>query len=257
MRRFAPFLLIALAACSQSRPSFEAPDAGLPDAFPNHNAAQIGARVAEGTVGLTGFYAEGDIALTSPQQNGRFGMKLTAARDGRLYLTIHPGFGIEAARILVRPDSFFVYNRIDKTLRLGSMDEAQAALPVPVTAEEGFATVTGTLAAPPPGWTLRADSLLYHFTSPDGRSIVTVDPAVWRVVRSVRYDAGGALEEERRYERFAQVGDRVFPRRITIHRPGDRIQATLLYREITPNPSSQPPARIEVGAGVRRIPTDG
>lgn len=245
--------ILLLAACSSSRPAFDAPEAALPSAFPHHTYDQIRRHVAEGAAALHGIYAEGDIALTSPSQNGRFGMRLTATDAGFLYLTVHPGFGIEAARVLVRPDSFFVYNRIDNTLRLGSMDEASAALPIPVTAEDGFATVTGTLPLPgDASWSMRADSVYYYLTSPDGRRVFTVDPALWRVVRTVAYDAAGALEEERRFERFAQVGDRALPRRITLHRPADRIQATLLYREITLNPPELPPARLDVGPNVRR-----
>lgn len=243
-----------VAACGSSRPAFDAPDAALPGAFPNHSPAEIREAVARGTEAFRGVYAEGDIAVTSPAQNGRFGMRLTAADSGFLYLTVHPGFGIEAARVLVRPDSFFVHNRIENTLQLGPMAAALAALPVPVTADEGFATVTGTLLPPADrDWSLRADTALYYLSSPDGRRVVTVDPALWRVVRTVQYDATGALEEERRFERFADVGGQAFPRRIVIHRPGDRIQATLLYRDLTLDPAEGPPAALSVGAGVRRV----
>ncbi len=243
-----------LAACSSSRPAIEAPATALPDAFPNHGAEQIRARVAEGLGALQGFRASGDIALTSPAQNGRFGMRLLAADPGNIYLTVRPGFGIEAARVLVRPDSFFVHNRIENTLTFGSMEDALTALPIPVTADEGFATITGTLLPPAgPGWTVSADSLLYYFRSDDGRQVVTVDPTLWRVVRTVAYDAAGSLEEERRFERFAVVDGVTLARRITINRPADKVQATLLYSEIGVNPAEAPPALLDVGPNTRRV----
>ncbi len=258
MLRLYPFLLlVALSACSASRPAFEAPVRALPDAFPNHTAAQIRERVAAAAQGLDGLAAEGDIALSSPRQSGRFGMRLVADAGGHLYLTIRPGFGIEAARVLVRPDSFFVHNRLDNTLLYGSTVDALAALPVPLSAEDGFATVAGLLVPPVgPGATLRADSLYYYLTSADGRRVVTVDPALWRVVRSVTYSAGGALEEERRFERFVQVDRWVLPQRVFIVRPEDRLQATLVYRKLTPNPAEAPPARLVVGESARRIAAD-
>ncbi len=258
MHRFVLLLLFFVAACSSSRLAYDAPGADLPGAFPNHSAADIAARVRAGADGLVGIRVEGDIAVTSPKQNGRFGMRMVASRDGFLYLTVRPGFGIEAARVLVRPDSFFVHNRIDKTLTLGSMDDAQAALPVPITSEEGFATVTGTLVPPSgAGWTVSADSALYYLRSADGRQVVTVDPALWRVVRTVAYDDGGALVEERRFDRFADVGGHTLARRVVLIRPVDQIQATLLYREVEVNPADAPPRALAVGAGVKREPVGG
>lgn len=246
-------LVVALTGCRSTRLAtpgeMDAPP--LPDAFPHHSLAQIVNAVTASTASLRGIRASGQIALTSPAQSGQYGLNVLAGREVGAYITAS-AFGIEGVRVLVRPDSFFVLNRLDNTLTVGSTADASTALPVPLDPADAFLTLAG--AAPPragAGWTVDADSTSYYLRSPDGREVFVIDPALWRVVRYAAYGESGALVEERRFERFASTDGLPLARRIVLVRPADETRATLVYTSVELNPSDAPPARLESGSARR------
>ena len=191
--------------CTGTRRS-TTPDAatpGLPADFGRHRAADVLARLAAADT-LAGLTGRGRLLLNSPDQSGTFDVDLRAARDGRFVLTVS-ALGIEGGRALVRPDSVFLHNRIDNTLQLGPTARAAARLPFPLDGPDGFRLLAGTLRpVPAVGYTVEADrdEGVYRLRSADGRTVYSVDPTVWRVVRVVRYDAAGALSEEVLTDRY-------------------------------------------------------
>ena len=247
-------VVLTAAGCAAVRPKTAARP-GLPDRFPRHTLAEVLGAVAAADT-LAGLTARGEVVLASPDQNGRFATALDAARDGRMYLTVS-ALGIEGGRALVRPDSFFLHNRLENELTLGRTEDAGSLLPLPLSATDGFRALTGTLRPETAaGFALDTDLRqgLYLVRSADGRRVFTVDPALWRVVRVVRYDGGGALAEEILYDAYAPDGGALLPHRISVRRPADRFAATLVFRTAHPTATPDVPDRLRVPAGTRRRP---
>ena len=246
---------LLLAGCASTRPRTSSNDEarGLPGRFPRHSAGEVVGYLAASDT-LEGLDAGGDLVVASPSQNGRFSMSLDAARDGRLYLTAG-ALGIEGVRALVRTDSFFVHNRIENELLLGRTEDAGASLPIPLDVTDGFRTLTGTIRPETAaGFEITADAEqgVYLLRSSDGRRVYTVDPAIWRVTRFVRYEAGGALGEEVLFDRFEDADGVLLPRRVSLRRPADRLAATLLYDRAREVASPDIPDRLRVSPGTRR-----
>lgn len=245
--------LLAVAGCAGPRTATEA-RRDLPAGFPNHSATAIQRHLLEGTDSLQAFRAKASLTVNSPDQRGSFSAQISHRRDDSLYMTLSPGLGIEAARILVTPDSFYVYNRIEKQLTYGAVRDAQAVLPAALTVDDLFANLTGTLV---PSlnreWNVEADSSYYHLTS--GLRSYVVDPTTWRVVRYVKRSPSGEVVEERRFSEFDRFGSLYLPRRIIFRRPADDTNAVLYYRDLTLNPKRlQFDLRVSSSAERRPIP---
>ncbi len=225
------------AGCSGPRPPELARE--VPGAFPNHTLRQIQTRIARSTDTLRAFEATARLRIASPQQSGRFNATLRGRRGDSLFVSISPGLGIEAARALVTPDSFFVYDRINGRLTYGALADAAGQLPAPLLSGTVFENLTG-IAAPEADveWSLAADSSRYRLRSPDGRRTYTVDPAFWRVTRYVERAPGGAVVEERRFSAFDDFGGLVLPREVVLRRPQEETTVSAYYRRLTPNPGA-------------------
>jgi hypothetical protein len=152
-------------------------------------------------------------------------------------MSVSPGMGIEAARVLVTQDSFYVYDRIHQELTYGSLAYATEFLPVPVQPEDAFLILLG-LAPPDPdvAWTLEADNSQYLLRSTDGNRLIVVDPSIWRVVRYEQRTPEGDLIEQRQYSEFAEMDGLFLPRRLIVRRPFDEANAIVYYRDLTLNP---------------------
>ncbi len=252
--RLLPLALLAVSACASTRPHVPASDErALPARFPRHTLSEVLGELARADT-LPGLSGNGALALNSPQQSGQFSFTLEAARAGRFYLTVS-AFGIEGGRALARPDSVFLYNRLQNELLVARAADADRVLPVPLTSEDGFRTLAGTLRpSPTTGYTLEADQPggLYLLRSADGRQVFTVDPTVWRVTRAVRYDAAGALAEELLMDRYDRSKGAWLPFRLSVRRPADRLAATLLFEDLHPTATPDIPERLRVPSGTTR-----
>lgn len=241
MRRYLLLLTICLVAvlsgCSSSRPATTSRPA-LPSGFPSHTAAEIHQLMLHGTDTLQAYRATARLTVRSPEQNGTFSAEMHHRRQDSLYLTLSPGLGIEAARALVTPDSFFVYNRIKQRLTFGSLQGAAPNLPPVLTTGNLFATLTDLLVPPSDtDWRVHADSAYYHLRSPDERRRYVVDPTTWRVVRYEERGPSGELVEERLFSRFERVGGLHLPRQIVFRRPQENSSAVITFRKRTFNPA--------------------
>ena len=227
-------MLLAAAGCRSTRPP-AAPRPGLPAGFPNHSAAEIQRNILQGVDTLNSFRARANLTISSPQQSGSFSAKISHRSDDSLYMAISPGLGIEAMRMLVTPDSFYVYDRIKKRLTYGSRRSAAAALPAALTVEDLFGNLTGTLLpSPAVEWEVEADSSYYHLTN--ARRTYVVDPATWRVVRYEERNRSGQLVDQRLFSEFDRFGNLYLPRRLVFRRPPEETTAVLYYRDVTLNP---------------------
>ena len=226
-----------LSACGSSAPVIE--EGTLPDAFPNHSPTDIRQAVQRTADTLTAFDSEVRMQLNSPTQDRSFRATLRQRRADSLWMDVRGPLGINAARMLVTPDSFYVHNRIDDELAVGPVESAQQVLPVPVSSETLFQNLLGLLV-PPNGadWSLRHDDALYHLEDDEGRYTYSVDPSIWRVVRFVERDEDGSVVDERVFTDHTQVEGVLLPTRVMLRRPNDGVRALLTYRSITLTPES-------------------
>ncbi|RMH55361.1 MAG: DUF4292 domain-containing protein [Bacteroidetes bacterium] len=237
LRHLGLMTLLVLTGCAGARRATDRlPD--RPAAFPRHTVDQILAEVHPLPDSIKAFRARANFALNSPWQSGRFSGDVVHRRGDSLYVSLSPGMGIEAARVLVTPDSFYLYNRIDREVIVGSMDQARTVLPPPFSADDLFRTLLG-LPAPEPdvAWQVEADSSYYYLKSPDERRIYTVDPGLWRVIRYEERAPDGSLVEDRVYLDWDGFDGLYLPRRMIFRRPKDRTTATIYYRSVTLNPT--------------------
>lgn len=231
---FAAASLALLNGCASPKPAAERE---IPEEFPYHTLEQIQLHLREQQDLLTSFQAKASISVRTPERSGQFSADMHARKNDSLYLSISPGLGIEAARALVTPDSFYFYDRIKNRLVYGSLGEAAGFLPQPFTSENLFENILG-LTAPTADtqWEVSTDSSYYVLTSEEGLRRYVVDPAFWRVVRYDEFSPSGTLVEQRRYTDFGEFGDTVLPRRVEFERPLQDQRASIYYRDIIIEP---------------------
>ncbi len=226
-----------MAGCVSSRFHVDnRPD--LPDAFPNHTVAQIQQQIRTASADtLVAYTAKASLSIRTPEQSGSVTAKMMHRRSDSLFMTVSPGLGIEAARMLVTPDSFFVHDRINKQLNYGALEFASAFIPVSLTGDDVFRNLLGLiLPETDVAWTLDTDSSYYHLRDPSGRRRYIIDPSVWRVVRYEERTAQGDLLEARTFTEYDRFDEVYLPRRIILQRPLDDTSLSIYYRELTLNP---------------------
>ena len=245
---------LAVAGCSGSRTVADRP--ALPSAFPTHSLAQIQASLRAEADTLRAFTAKASLALRTPEQSASLSATLRHRRGDSLFMSLSPGLGIEAARVLVTPDSFYVYDRLKKRLSYGSLAYAAGVLPAPLVGDDVFRSLLGlTVPESSVDWRVEPDSQFYHLVAPDGLQRYVVDPARWRIVRYEAQTPAGELLETRTYDEFDRFGGVLLPRRVELDRPLDATRARLFFREITLNPDALD-FRFRIGDDAERVLLD-
>jgi hypothetical protein len=211
---------------------------GLPDAFPDHSASQIGALIAQSGDSLRSYSAEARITVRTPERNRSFNAEMRQRRADSLFMRLSL-FGVEGGRLLLTRDSVLFYDSRSRVLRTGPLTDAQELFPVPLTSGKIFDNMLGLLApAASRTWTVEADSTQY-FLSADSNSTtrLTVDPTRWRVVRYARENDQGTVVDERLFTDFQRIDGVLIPHRVIFRRPSDNLMAMIRYRDVTLNPA--------------------
>ena len=146
--RIGPIALVTLtlvvSSCSTTRaPTFVAPD--LPAGFPNHIRSEIVSNIAIAAEGLDSLKSKSRIRFETPERKGSVNLNIAYRKSDSLFASVRITFGIEAARALITPDSFFVYQRVDKKLYFGEAEMIKVFFPTPAPIEELFPNLTGTV----------------------------------------------------------------------------------------------------------------
>lgn len=234
----------ALSGCrSLSPPGASLPaDDGMsrmPAAYPNHSIENVLSRIPDLPDAFQEITAEASVNVASPQESGRFTARIAWRRADSMLIRIRFPLGVEGARVLITPDSAYVWDRIEKTLIVGTPTSIEAVLPVAVAGTDLVALATGfvrpgagsparrsrsagterAIDLDPATWTLRADSLHYELTRTDGSERLLVDPSRWRVVYAEYRTTDGMLREQRWYTAFADLGGFLVPRRVSVSQP--------------------------------------
>ena len=248
-------LLIAT-GCSGPRPLADRP--ALPGTFPNHTVDQVQAALRPAPFDtLASYRGKASLAIRTPQQSASLTADLRHRRADSLYMSLSPGLGIEAARVLVTPDSFFVYDRLKKRLTYGPASLADEYLPGPLSNDDLFLGLIG-LAGPELStpWALEADSSHYILRDPARDRFYVIDPSIWRVTQYEERDEAGNLVEQRLYEDYDLIDGLFVPRRVVLRRPQDESSATLYYRDLdlTPGPLT---FSFRISSEAERVLVDG
>lgn len=222
--------------------------------FPNHSAQQIHDLVATGNDTLNAFSGNARLSVDAPAQSGSFNTTIRQKRGDSLFVSISPGFGMEAARMLVTPDSFYVYDRVNSQLAYGTISDAQAYLPVPLDVGDVFDNMLGLITPDPSiSWQIDFDDDHYYLIDPDENNIYTVDPSRWRVIEFEDRTDDGELVEKRSFSDYTQINGVELPQRIEFERPSEDATATFRYRDLELNPAA---LSFDLGVrdNVQRIP---
>ncbi len=226
---------VNLAGCGSSVET--TPPGVLPDAFPNHSPDEIRTHIATPTDSIQRFSATARVQVRSPNENRSFNAQVRQQRADSLFMRFSL-FGFEGGRLLMTPDSVFLYDSRERTLRVGPLADAQEFLPAPVEGGKIFVNLLGLLVPDNDSdWTVRADSTYYYLSAPSETKQWKVDPRRWRVVQYKRQGPDGQPLDVRAFSDFKLVEGVSLPHTVTFRRPEDDVRATFTYREIDLNPS--------------------
>jgi hypothetical protein len=242
--------LLAL-GCRSTRP----PAPAVAPGYPNHTLREILAHLHPLPDSVTAFTASATLSVQAPERSGQFNARIDHRRDDSLYLSLRATvLNVEAARFLLTPDSFFVYNRIEQQLVYGPVSFADTFLPIPLAAANLFPTLLGqNLPDTSVAWAVQAEAGRYILHDATRRYVI--DPLPWQVVHYQQYDASGTILDEREYAAFEPVENLMLPRRIVLRRPAEEVVAALFYRNLRLNPPTLS-FRLRVGTGVERVPVE-
>ncbi len=228
--------LLLLAGCSRGPRIVEAPE--LPARFPYHTAEQIRAHLRLPLDTLLSFTAKANVQLRSPAGIDNLSATVTARRSDSILIRLHAGWGIEAARLLITPDSVFLHDRIHRRLYTAARhDPIRYWLPI-TTHQDPFLSLLGAFYPPAGFWQVMADSTSYVLQDTAGSYRYRIDPTRWCVVRYEHYNAAGQVIEAFHFDAFDRFGNVFLPRRLRMAQPLQGFEVRLYYRELTLNPPS-------------------
>lgn len=226
------------AGCTSSRQAAD-PTSELPARFPDHSAAEILAVLPSYPAEMQRVFAETRIALSSPEESGRFSAKISYLHPESLFVRVTFPMGIEGARVLVAPDQAWVYDRIEKVVWTGSPERVAAVLPGAVADINLVETAMGFEKPDPEAeWVVDTDSTLYLLSNAEQTVRYTIDPSLWRVVAVREMDADGTIIEQRWFSDFSEVDDVLLPRRMALSRPPEDFRVSMALRRIEFQPET-------------------
>lgn len=226
---------LSLAGCGSSVET--TPPGVLPNAFPNHSPDDIRTHIAVPTDSIQRFAATARVQVRSPDENRSFNAQMRQQRADSLFMRFSL-FGFEGGRLLMTPDSVFLYDARKNALRVGPLADAQEFLPAPIDGGKIFVNLLGLLAPDPNrDWSVRTDSTYYYLSNPNETEQWKVDPRRWRVVQYKRQSPDGRTLDVRRFSNFRLVEGVSLPHTVTFRRPEENVTATFNYQQIDLNPS--------------------
>ena len=238
---------VLLGACRSTAP-IAAPPGAIPDAFPNHTVREILEKLPATPPAFDTLYAETLVAVSSPEENGRFSTRIAYRRNDSLLVRIRFPLGIEGARVLVAGDSAWIYDRVHDEVAYGLIADVARVLPGAILGPNLIDDALDFIKPDPNiDWRLTSDTLRYHLISPDATRRIVVDPAIWRVVHVESRDPAGTVLEQRWYTEFSSINEHVLPLRLTMSRPVDDTRLSMVIREIDTTPG-----RLSFDLGLRR-----
>lgn len=161
---------------------------------------------------------------STAEKTQSFGVRARLKKDSVIWLSITPGLGIEAVRLVITPDSIKMINRIEQKYFVESFDKTNDLLQMEVSFEVLQSALTGEfvrlydenlyLLKPLVDlYTLEAESeKIATSTAPLKLEQRTeIDPSIWRVTRSILRNPPRNEQILAEYNNFQQLATMVFP----------------------------------------------
>lgn len=209
------------------------------DGFPHHSVTQILDRLPDFPSELVRASLEIHIAVSAPQQKGRFKAVIDYSMPDSLIARIRFPLGIEGARVLIIRDSAYVYDRIEKTVYQSTTSRMSSILPGSIIGPDMARQALGFLRPDRDrAWRVSADSLRYYLHSDDGLLRYSIDPGVWRIVQLQLRDETGTIVEQRWYMDFKRLNNLLVPRRMVVTRPEEDTRIAMALRKIDFSPGN-------------------
>jgi len=198
----------------------------------------------------TALQIEADLAVRAPAFSGSVRAQITHRKADSLYATLSAALlRIEVGRLLITPDSFFYYDRLQKQLLYGPNALMDQVLPIPFVESQIFERLLGLMIPDPEeSWATDLMSGRYLLTRSDARVSYTINAAHWRTVLREERASDGTLLESLRYDDFITVAGRPYPRRVVLQRPENGTVLSAFYRTVTLDP--------EISAFSFQVPPD-
>lgn len=177
--------------------------------------------------------AVADLSIQSPLYTGGSAVHLKhRINDSILVAFTVRGLGLEAARLLVTPDSFFLYNRLEQSVTVGSSRDE--LVPAMFSPEDAMRRMLGLIKPDEQTpWALSEtpDGIVLRDAEQQEQWII--DPSIGRVVSYERSLASGQLAEAIYFSDFAAVDSVLYPRRVVYRNPPQATNGLLQIRSIT------------------------
>ena len=153
------FLLFLLPSCKGKKfigveKTEELPLDSLLSALENHN------------LDFDWFDAKAKIKFESPEESGSATCRIRIKKDSVIWMNFKK-LGVEASRVLIRPDSFFIIYRLEKSFERGSISDIRRIYEIPINFDWIQQMVFGNLPIPTAEdeSVLLEDSSYYHLRS--------------------------------------------------------------------------------------------
>ena len=176
--------------------------------------------------------ATADLSLQSPLFTGTVTAHLKhRVHDSILVSFSLKGFGLEAARLLVTQDSFFVHDRIERTLTVGS--HAADLVPDLFKPSAAMGRLLGLIQPRADlNWTIinSQDGIVLQDSTAQEQWII--DPALGRVVSLERSTDDSQMAEALYFADFAAFGEIVLPTRVTYRNPLNETSGQVYFRSV-------------------------
>lgn len=205
--------------------------------WPNHSAREILAKLPVAPSQLDELTAVAEVSVAAPGESGRFTARIAYRRDDSMLVRVRFPLGIEGARVLVTPDSAFVYDRTEEKLIVGTPDNISAVLPVAVAGTDLVTLATGFIHPDPDlEWQVQTDSLLYELRAVETGERWLIDPVEWRVVFVEFRALDGSVREQRWYASFGDMAGIRVPRRISVSHPPENTRLVMALTRLNTSP---------------------
>jgi hypothetical protein len=207
------------------------------DGWPDHSFRDILRHLPSAPSDLDELAAVAEVSVASPDESGRFSARIAYRKNDSMLVRVRFPLGIEGARVLVTPDSAFVYDRTEGTLVMGTPDNISAVLPVAVAGTDLVALATGFIQPDPRrDWQVRTDSLLYELRDAGTGERWLIDPVEWRVVYAEFRNPDGGIREQRWYASFEDMDGVRVPRRVSVSHPTRNTRLVMALSRLDTSP---------------------
>lgn len=250
LRRISLLALLAIAGCSGPR-VLPTPNV-VPDGFPNHSVAQILDQLEFQIPKIDAMDTRTSLSLVSTEMTENVTALIRFDRRTALYASIRATIlNAEVGRSLVTPDSFFVYNRIEKELHYGPIALAGQYIPISGSLLEIHQILTGGwLPGRYENWQISVADDHYILSDADSMQEFEIDPGLWKVVRYTHKNRSGRILDERIFGNYSEFNGVVLPRRIVLKQPSEGRTVAMFHRSVTPHPATQ---RFDLGIDRNRV----